>query len=370
MPASIADSRDELVGSLSLGLQRRVAFAVAFSHRPELLVLDEPTSGVGPLSRARLWQDIRESAEHGTGVLVTTHNMEEAEQCDRLVVMVDGRVAAEGTAAGVIGSRTVVQVACDDWRRAFAALDAEGLMVQVQGDVLRVTGSPGRGRGPSGPARPPRGSGDRAGQPRGGVRQRRLRGIATMSRTGRRPGAPETREDILAAARRAFGDRGYEATSLRSIADRVHVDPALLVHYFGSKEGLFLAALEVTVGPSALFSGLSTLDVREAAELIVGRYLTVLDQEQTRDVVLALVRSAVSSERAATMLREFLVGEMLACLSPLIDQPDGRVRASLVVAQLIGIAVLRHVVKLDAVVRASDDELISLVAPVIEGYLR
>ena len=53
----------------------------------------------------------------------------------------------------------------------------------------------------------------------------------------------------------------------------------LLVHYFGSKEGLFLAALEVTVGPSALFSGLSTLDVREAAELIVGRYLTVLDQE-------------------------------------------------------------------------------------------
>ena len=111
----------------------------------------------------------------------------------------------------------------------------------------------------------------------------------------------------------------------------------------------------MTVGPSALFSGLSALDVREAAELIVGRYLTVLDQEKTRDVVLALVRSAVSSERAATMLREFLVGEMLACLSTLIDQPDGRLRASLVVAQLIGIAVLRHVVKLDAVVRASDD---------------
>jgi AcrR family transcriptional regulator len=191
-----------------------------------------------------------------------------------------------------------------------------------------------------------------------------------MSRTGRRPGAPETREDILAEARRAFGERGYEVTSLRSIADRVHVDPALLVHYFGSKEGLFLAALEVTVGPSALFSGLSALDVREAAELIVGRYLTVLDQEETRDVVLALVRSAVSSERAATMLREFLVGEMLACLSTLIDKPDGRLRASLVVAQLIGIAVLRHVVKLDAVVRASSDELVSLVAPVIEVYLR
>jgi len=77
-------------------------------------VLDEPTSGVGPLSRTRLWQDIRESAEHGTGVLVTTHNMEEAEQCDRLVVMVGGRVAADGTVAGVIGGRTVVEVTCND----------------------------------------------------------------------------------------------------------------------------------------------------------------------------------------------------------------------------------------------------------------
>jgi hypothetical protein len=70
------------------------------------------------------------------------------------------------------------------------------------------------------------------------------------------------------------------------------------------------------------------------------------------------------------MLREFLVGEMLASLGTLIDQPDGQLRASLVVAQLIGIAMLRHVVKVDAVVRASNDELVSLVAPVIEGYLR
>src|ERR1039458_1946109 len=143
IPESISGSKDELVGNLPLGLQRRVAFAVAFSHRPELLVLDEPTSGVGPLSRARLWQDIRDSAEHGTGVLVTTHNMEEAEQCDRLVVLVDGRVAADGTVADVIGGRRVVEVRCDDWRSAFEVLDAEGLIVQVQGDALRVPGTVG-----------------------------------------------------------------------------------------------------------------------------------------------------------------------------------------------------------------------------------
>jgi len=68
--------------------------------------------------------------------------MEEAEQCDRLVVMVDGRVAADGAAAEVIGSRTVVQVICGDWQKAFAVLDREGLIVQVQGEVLRVPGSP------------------------------------------------------------------------------------------------------------------------------------------------------------------------------------------------------------------------------------
>lgn len=141
LPSSLSEVRNHLVGTLSLGLQRRVAFAVAFSHQPELLVLDEPTSGVGPLNRARLWQDIRESADGGTGVLVTTHNMEEAEQCDRLIVMSGGRVIAEGTAAEVIGDRQVVQVTCRSWQKAFSVLDAAALIVQVHGDVLRVSAS-------------------------------------------------------------------------------------------------------------------------------------------------------------------------------------------------------------------------------------
>ena len=191
-----------------------------------------------------------------------------------------------------------------------------------------------------------------------------------MSRSGRRPGWPQTRDDILLVARRSFGARGYDATSLRSIAKQADVDPALLVHYFGTKEALFLAALEVTMSPMSMFDGLASVSISEAAKLIVRRYLLVLDQEQTRDVMLGLVRSAVSSERAATMLREFLGQAMLSSLSPLIDHPDRQLRASLVVAQLIGIAMLRHVVKADAVASASNEELVSRVAPVIEAYLR
>ncbi len=142
LPESVAGYRHELVGDLSLGLKRRLAFAVAFSHDPGLLVLDEPTSGVGPLSSSHLWEDIRASAERGTGVLVTTHNMEEAEQCDRLVVMAEGRVVAAGTLGQVIGDRHVVQVDCADWRGVFAALDGDGLIVQVHGSRLRVPGTP------------------------------------------------------------------------------------------------------------------------------------------------------------------------------------------------------------------------------------
>jgi len=191
-----------------------------------------------------------------------------------------------------------------------------------------------------------------------------------VSRTGRRPGAPRTREDILLVARRSFGARGYDATSLRSIARQADVDPALLVHYFGTKDALFVAALEVTMGPSAMFGGLANETIAEAAQLIVRRYLLMLDHEQTRDVVLGLVRSAVSSERAATMLREFLSQNVTSFLRPLIAHPDAELRASLLVAQLIGIAMLRHVVKAEAVASASNEDLVSRVAPVIEAYLR
>jgi ABC-type multidrug transport system ATPase subunit len=142
LPAGISAWQQELVGSLPLGAQRQVAFAVALSHQPELLVLDEPTSGVGPLGSARLWEEIRQAATAGAGALVTTHNMEEAEQCDRLIVMADGRVAAAGTSADITSGRTVAQVRTAQWSRAFTLLDASGLPVQLHGTMLRVGGQP------------------------------------------------------------------------------------------------------------------------------------------------------------------------------------------------------------------------------------
>jgi ABC-2 type transport system ATP-binding protein len=141
LEGDLAAVHDVLVRDLPLGLRRRVAFAIALGHRPDLLVLDEPTSGVDPLQRARLWETIRACAEAGAGVLVTTHHMSEAGQCDRLVVLASGRVVAEGTMDEVVGGTRAVEVRSGRWEEAFTALDTAGLPVSLVGRTLRVPGA-------------------------------------------------------------------------------------------------------------------------------------------------------------------------------------------------------------------------------------
>jgi ABC-2 type transport system ATP-binding protein len=147
LPEQVRPYARELVGSLPLGVQRQVAFAQALSHHPDLLMLDEPTSGVGPLGRARLWETIGDAAEAGVGVLVTTHYMEEAQECGRLVIMADGSVVAAGTAAEIVGNRQVIVVEAESWSAAFGALEQAGLQVALAGRGLRVPGAnPGQVR--------------------------------------------------------------------------------------------------------------------------------------------------------------------------------------------------------------------------------
>ena len=190
-----------------------------------------------------------------------------------------------------------------------------------------------------------------------------------MTRTGRRAGNLDTREAILAVARRRFGTRGYDATSLRSIASEAHVDPALLIHYFATKEGLFVAVMGMGKRPSELLGDLGSLPLREAAKKVVRVYLEMVDSDESRNAILSLVRSAVSNENAAGMLREFLSREFLGVVTSLCDKPDARLRASLIASQLIGIAMLRHVIQVDPLARAKREEIVALVAPKIESYL-
>jgi len=130
------------VRDLPLGVARRAAFAQALEHAPELLLLDEPTSGVDPLGRARLWETIGEAAAAGAGAIVTTHAMEEAWECSRLVVLASGRVVAEGTAAGIVGGARTAVVRAQDWAEALRRLEAAGLRTVLSGQTLRVPDRP------------------------------------------------------------------------------------------------------------------------------------------------------------------------------------------------------------------------------------
>jgi ABC-2 type transport system ATP-binding protein/ribosome-dependent ATPase len=138
VPDALAELSSRLAGGIGLGRQRQVAFAAALGHSPELLVLDEPTSGVDPLSRARLWDSIHAAADAGVGVLVTTHYMQEAQQCDRLLLMSQGRAVAEGGEADIVGSTSAVAVRTERWQDAFAALDAAGIMTMLAGTHVRA----------------------------------------------------------------------------------------------------------------------------------------------------------------------------------------------------------------------------------------
>jgi ABC-2 type transport system ATP-binding protein/ribosome-dependent ATPase len=134
----LADSSNRLVRDIPLGLQRRLAFASAVQHTPEVLILDEPTSGVGPLAAARLWDEIRGEAERGVGVLVTTHSMQEARQCDRLVLLSDGLVVGRGTESDIVAGLTAVEVTADLWIDAFTTLTRTGALITLNGRSVRV----------------------------------------------------------------------------------------------------------------------------------------------------------------------------------------------------------------------------------------
>lgn len=141
-PAPLSPALDEvrgrLIGDLPMGLQRQLAFACAIQHRPRVLILDEPTSGVGPLSAALLWDRIRVEAERGAGALVSTHSMEEARECDRLILMSSGVIAAAGTEHDIIGNTTAVLVTTATWTEAFEVLEAAGALVTLDGRNVRV----------------------------------------------------------------------------------------------------------------------------------------------------------------------------------------------------------------------------------------
>lgn len=188
------------------------------------------------------------------------------------------------------------------------------------------------------------------------------------SRSGRRPGESGTREAILDAARRAFADRGYEGATIRGIASRAGVDPALVHHFYGSKDRLFAAAMELPFTPSEILPSLLEGGPDGLGERILRFFLAVNDQPGAGSFV-ALIRSASSHERAATMLREFISREVIGRLAASLGVPQAELRATLVGSQLAGLAMVRYVLRVEPLASADRETVIACVAPTLQRYL-
>jgi AcrR family transcriptional regulator len=186
-------------------------------------------------------------------------------------------------------------------------------------------------------------------------------------RLGRRPGPSQTREAVLGAARRLFAAHGYERTTIRAIGREANVDAALVHHFFGTKEQVFVAAMAFPFDPADLIREVEHVPRDELAQRLVRFFLSVWRDPQTRAPFVAILRSANTNDQAAAMLREFISSALLARMAGTLGLP--RLRLEGAAAQLVGIALVRYVIGIEPLASAPEDEIVALVTPVIEYYL-
>jgi AcrR family transcriptional regulator len=186
---------------------------------------------------------------------------------------------------------------------------------------------------------------------------------------GRRPGASTTREAIARAAAAAFAEHGFDAATVRGIAGAAGVDAALVHHYFGTKEQLFIAVMRFPVDPSEVVPRLLAGGVDGLGERIAGTFLSVWDSSETTSPIVGLIRSAVSHEKSAAMLREFVTHAFLGRLTTAIEVDQPELRAALVGSQLLGVALARYVLRLEPVASCPPDQLAPAVGATLQRYL-
>jgi AcrR family transcriptional regulator len=191
-----------------------------------------------------------------------------------------------------------------------------------------------------------------------------------MASRGRRPAGSGTREAIVEEARRQFGERGYTGTTLRGVATGAGVDPKLVLHYFGSKQGLFAQSVELPLQPDVVlgrvFNGSADGMAQRAAEMVV----SILESEDGRRAFTGLLRAAASEPEAAEAIREVLTARLLVPIAERVGGELPELRASLMASQIVGLAMARHIVAIPALAGASREQLVRALVPVLDHYLR
>ena len=188
-------------------------------------------------------------------------------------------------------------------------------------------------------------------------------------RAGRRPGDSSTRDDILAAARDEFAELGFDRATIRGIAAAAGVDPALVLHYFVSKEQLFGDALQVPVEPGEVLRRVMEQRVDEMGPTMVRSFLEAWEPEESRSPLVAMVRSAMTNETAMALVREYLGRRVFGPITQTLGAPDAELRATLMGSQFIGLAMMRYIAHIEPLASASVDQLVAAIGPTMQRYL-
>lgn len=191
----------------------------------------------------------------------------------------------------------------------------------------------------------------------------------SAGRQGRWRSGMESRRKILDAARTRFATDGYERATVRAIAADAGVDPSMIHYFFGRKDRLFAASLNMADSPREPVAALLARGVDGLGERLVRRFLEVWDATEDVEPLLALARSARAHEGSVAMLREFIDREFTSHLAQRLERTDARLRAGLISAQLLGLAMARYAVRLEPVASANHDTLVAWLGPILQGLL-
>ncbi|WP_016910259.1 TetR family transcriptional regulator [Streptomyces xiaopingdaonensis] len=181
---------------------------------------------------------------------------------------------------------------------------------------------------------------------------------------------PGTRERILASARAEFAGRGYDKASIRAIARGADVDPALVHHYFGTKEQVFGAAVEGALAPVLKVpDALAASTPDGLGEAVARTFLDVWENPETCEPLVAIVRSAVSNEQAAAVFRGLITKNLMSRVAGLVSVPDPEFRVELAATQLVGAALLRYVIKIEPLASRPLEDVVARIAPIVQRHL-
>lgn len=191
-------------------------------------------------------------------------------------------------------------------------------------------------------------------------------------RPGRPPGVSDTRDRILSSARELFARNGIDNTSIRAIASDAAVDPALVHHYFGTKTGLFAAAIQIPIDPMTIIGPIREVPVDQIGRVLPSLLLPLWDSELGKGLI-ATLRSTISGSDVAdiAMVRSFLQDVVSVEVGRRVDDPPGSgpVRAQFVASQLLGIVMARHILEIEPFRSLPVQQIVDIVAPSLQRYL-